>query len=88
MVRHQGDIEIFLDLCTEESQAGSEDRDCYNDFMLSHESKGVRLGQAFFNALPEKYQSALRGTIYDPFYKNEYSEVLRAINFLTSSYPF
>ena len=44
--------------------------------------RGQRIGQAFFNALPEHKQHLLEMTLYDPFYKNDSGSVEKAIEFL------
>lgn len=41
-----------------------------------------RPGQAFFNALLPKDQSCLRGSIRDPFYKDDFSEIDEIIEWL------
>lgn len=37
----------------------------------SNIGKGIRLGQAFFNELPDEYSCQIAGTDKDPFYKDE-----------------
>lgn len=41
-----------------------------------------RIGQSFFNALCYEDQYFIRGTHADPFYTNDSSSVVRAIEFL------
>lgn len=41
-----------------------------------------RIGQAWFNSLHPKDAEKLRGTMYDPFYKDEKSDVILALAYL------
>lgn len=45
-------------------------------------AKGERLGQAFFFALSDLDKRVLRGTIRDPFYKNDIQSVENAVDYL------
>lgn len=44
---------------------------------------GQRLGQAFFNSLSREDQYRIRGTVYDCFYSDRFSEVAATLDFLT-----
>lgn len=46
--------------------------------------KGLRKGQAFFNALSPKDRDTLRGSLKDPFYSNDDIAIENAIEFLLS----
>jgi hypothetical protein len=41
-----------------------------------------RIGQAWFNCLTVEEQDKLRGGLYDPFHKDEWPAVIRALRFL------
>jgi len=41
-----------------------------------------RLGQAWFNSLPVDDQDKLRGSLYDPFHKTKWADILKALRFL------
>jgi hypothetical protein len=43
---------------------------------------GQRIGQAFFNVLPEDAAERLRGTLADPFYFDSVARVDEAVEFL------
>ena len=43
-----------------------------------------RLGQAFFNSLPKKDQAILRGSLEDPFYKDDKRSVIVALEYILS----
>lgn len=45
-------------------------------------TKGERLGQAFFFALSDLDKRILRGSIRDPFYKNDIQSVEEAVDYL------
>lgn len=45
-------------------------------------ARGERIGQAFFNALNPKDRERLRGSLFDPFFKNSSYGVRSAIDFL------
>jgi len=49
-------------------------------------ARRLRLGQAFFNALSEKDQQLLRGTLRDPFHKNTSQAIEEAVVFLLDQY--
>lgn len=45
----------------------------------------MRLGQAFMNVLPDTEYEKLTATPIDPFYKNEWNDVYRALDYLILS---
>ena len=47
-------------------------------------SSHLRIGQAFFNSLEEDDQELLRGTVHDPFYKDDWDSVLAALDVILS----
>ena len=51
-------------------------------YFLDYRAKGMRLGQAFFNALSNKDKERLRATIADPFYSDSVDKVADAVVFL------
>lgn len=68
-------------------------REVLDNFCTFLNYKDVRIGQAFFNALPNEDQERLRGSKYDTFYfgqpihEDPYPgvyKILEALDFLTS----
>lgn len=55
--------------------------DCYS-FALQN---GERKGQAFFNSLPDEMSAKIRGTLIDPFHKNDEASILKALDYLILS---
>lgn len=52
-------------------------------FMTYKFVMGQRYGQAFFNALNEESRQRLSGSLADPFYRDSFSAIEDAIEYLT-----
>lgn len=73
------DVLEFLQLVQEEYPTEPDRRIIYK----KHCDEGLRFGQAFMNSLRETpYYEQLTGSLVDPFYKNNYSSIMDAIEFL------
>lgn len=73
----EDDIDVFFQLIFEETGYEMD-----TNFRIMSAS-GQRLGQAFFNALPLKYQRQLGGSTWDPFHSNSWASIQHAIDYLT-----
>lgn len=55
--------------------------------MLKRIGRGERVGQAFMNALPDNGMFAsLTDSLADPFFKDTYASVWRALDYLTKAH--
>lgn len=77
MIR-EDDIDVFFGLLDEEFGPGSDFASKFRVYCGTQ-----RLGQAFFNSLPTKYQNQLRVGSWDPFYSNTWVGIQNAIDYLT-----
>ena len=73
----QEDVLAFLDLVIS-GQSGEQFIKLYFDY----KSEGWRLGQTFMKVLPFEYYDILAGSLVDPFYKDDWDSVCKALDYL------